>query len=92
MQISFWFSRETEVEHSFDCRDVEATRNQISRNQKVSITVLERLHIPQTLLLGQVAMDFNRFQPKKSKECVQTETLLFLIDKNDDSLPKTFET
>ena len=67
MQVALGLSRETEVKHSFDSGDIDTTSDQICSNQEVSFATLENLHIIQSLLLMQIAMDLDRFEPKEGK-------------------------
>ena len=92
MQIPFRLCREAKVENSFDSGNVQASRHKIGCKEKITVATLEFLHICQSLLLTQVAMDFNRLETKEGEQRVQSVALLLFIEEHNYSLFESLET
>lgn len=60
MQVALGLSWETKVQHCLDCRDVETSSDEVCSEKEISVTALEFLNVCQSLILRQVAMDFDR--------------------------------
>jgi len=86
VKIALRLNRETEVDDSFDGRDIESTSHKISSEQEVSLTFLELLDSLHTLQLAHVAVHLHCLVSVDGKHDEGSLTLLLLVEEHDRSL------
>ena len=83
VEVGFKLARHVVVDDGLHSFDVESTRGEVGRNQKVDLAIAERSQRIDTLLLRQIAVQFASREAEQTKNNLELVRQLFRADKDD---------